>query len=312
MDRRYKLIIKTFLTIMFVLVVLHKTDMHALICTIAGYSPGYFILAFGVNILAGWVGSCSLYAVYQKQSVSCIFKVTLKSSFYAMFLPGQLLGETTKIFMLSKDGSSLLERTAAVFVDKFLNLFALAFVGSCGALLSSNLHDPGITACLGSGFMISFLIMIFLNNRQISAFFVKFAKKKIHFMKNSTLKKKAQDGLDICRMYAVRKRQLAYSAMWGILYQILIALIYYILGNGIQISVNYLDYCWVNAILTILLLLPVSISGIGIREVSLSALLGLLGVEPEQAVAVSLLLLLIQILRAVLGGILIFTEKEKT
>ena len=66
-----------------------------------------------------------------------------------------------------------------------------------------------------------------------------------------------------------------------------------------------------NTILTIILFLPISISGLGIRETTLIGFLGSLGVTSEKAVALSVLMLFIQILCAMLGGIMLFMEKSE-
>ena len=58
------------------------------------------------------------------------------------------------------------------------------------------------------------------------------------------------------------------------------------------IVINFVDWCWIVAILSLALFLPISIGGIGVREASLVGTLGLFGVTTERALAFSFTLLL--------------------
>ncbi len=65
----------------------------------------------------------------------------------------------------------------------------------------------------------------------------------------------------------------------------------YLLALSIGIDTGVLFFVLVIPVLSLLDLLPISISGIGTRDVALIFLFGLKGISPEQAVAFSLLYL---------------------
>ena len=67
----------------------------------------------------------------------------------------------------------------------------------------------------------------------------------------------------------------------------------YLAGLSIGMDVGYLTLFLVMPIITLLDTLPISLSGIGTREVSLLFFLSLFGVAAETAVAFSVLLLLL-------------------
>ncbi|MDE7311632.1 MAG: flippase-like domain-containing protein [Eubacterium sp.] len=305
--KKYRNILKLILSIIFLLIVWKKIYVYDLLYIIKGYPLGYLLLAFAVNLAVNLVGAFSLHAIYQKENVFRIFIITLKSNFYAIFLPGQILGETTKIFMLSSEYSTISERTSAVLVDKMLNIGAMAVTGCAGAFLSPYLMNTGIKKVLFLGLVIVLLLVAVWKNSRILLWLWKQLRR---FAGCHSAISKAENFLNSWLSFSDKNRQLAYSTLWGIAYQLMIALGYYILGKGCGVYISFYDYCWINTFLTMILFLPVSVGGIGIREVTLSGLLGLLDVETEKAVAVSLLLLFIQVTRALLGGILLLTGKD--
>jgi hypothetical protein len=62
---------------------------------------------------------------------------------------------------------------------------------------------------------------------------------------------------------------------------------------------------WLRSALVVLIFLPISLSGIGVRDGALIVLLGEYGVLPAVAVGLSLLLLLRSVISAMIGGSLL-------
>lgn len=304
-QNRKKMFLKITITVIFLIIVFDKIDYNVLIVNISRFPSIKLGIAFAVALLQIVIGALSLHVIYKKENVLKIFLVTLKSNFYAMFLPGQILGESTKILMLSSSKASISERFSAVAIDKGLNIVSMALVGCFGGLLSSYSNEE-IKKYLFGGMILAILGIMFVRSTKVINFAWNLVKKAI---RNDAWIEKGQSFLEIWIEYSHRNKEMLISAMWGIAYQLSIVLVYYVLSLGLGLSVGFWDYCWINAILTIILFLPVSISGLGVRETTLIGLLGLLDIASEQAVALSVLILLIQVLRAMLGGIILFLDR---
>lgn len=300
--------IKIILTAIFLFIVFYKIDFSELLKNLKNYPAGYLVLGCIVAVIVNLVGACSLHAVYKKESIRSIFVVILKSKFYAVFLPGQMLGEATKIFMLSSSDSSITERASAVIIDKFLNVIAIVIVGCIGSYMSSYIYNDMLKRYLILGLMIAIFVLLLLKNKKIMNCVWKIF---CMLIRNEKIINKSKKYIDIWIEYSNQNKELVISGVWGIVYQCLISFAYYILGVGLGLTVSFWDYCWINTILTIILFLPISISGLGIRETTLIGFLGSLGVTSEKAVALSVLMLFIQILCAMLGGIMLFMEKSE-
>jgi hypothetical protein len=81
-------------------------------------------------------------------------------------------------------------------------------------------------------------------------------------------------------------------------------LVYFLLANALDLGLTFAACGWLRAVLHLLFLLPLTVSGIGVRESALIVLLAPLGVSSAQAVAFAFLLTLGLLLIAGLGGLL--------
>jgi uncharacterized membrane protein YbhN (UPF0104 family) len=73
---------------------------------------------------------------------------------------------------------------------------------------------------------------------------------------------------------------------------------------SLSIDLSLLTAVWLSAAVYAVVLLPISVAGLGVREVTLTSALGLLGVAPRLAVALSVLLFLDPVINAMVGGVL--------
>ena len=94
--------------------------------------------------------------------------------------------------------------------------------------------------------------------------------------------------------------------LWGLslLYHALGTLVYFLLAGAIDLGLSFIDCAWLRALLYLLFLLPLSVSGIGVRESALVVLLLPLGISSVQAVAYAFLLMAGLLLMAGIGGLL--------
>lgn len=265
-----------------------------------------FLLAGFINILVILMGAISFHCIYIKENVKQIFMVFFKSCFYTMILPGQLVGEGTKIFMLSSKKTKLEERVSAVFVDKMLNCIAMVIVGIVGINVSGLLVSARIKKILYLVFVIIIIVFLLLLNKRMLYKIEKVIEKiKIEKVRNFVIKYFQQ-----WKMYSENRIGILKSLICGIIYQLMISLIYFILSVGIGIDVSFWDFCWINTFLTVVLLLPISIGGLGVRESTLVGMLALVGVESEKALLISILTFLIQVVRAIIAGVVILFDKR--
>jgi uncharacterized membrane protein YbhN (UPF0104 family) len=103
--------------------------------------------------------------------------------------------------------------------------------------------------------------------------------------------------------YLHRPRVLFGSLLLSFGYQFVALLIILSISSQIGITVELKEWLWVFAIVSMAVIIPLTIGGIGIREGAFVMVLGLLGVSAESALIVSISMFALQVLAASLGFI---------
>jgi uncharacterized protein (TIRG00374 family) len=219
-------------------------------------------------------------------------------------LPGQLLGDGAKAYILSKDKIDTGKIWVSVFFDKVTGIIGLLLVGIFGLILT----NKSLPAWFILNFIISICICFIVLLLMRIGFFYNLLKRLINNVNlrfnNNKVIEFLSKLIDAWFLLSKKNKILLFSIFLGIIYQILGILINMLLAREFGINVSFFDWCWIQAVVSVLLLLPLTIGGIGIREGSLIGFLGWFGVASEKALALSFSIFGLQILLAIAGGIL--------
>ncbi len=87
--------------------------------------------------------------------------------------------------------------------------------------------------------------------------------------------------------------------------QLLNVLVFFLLLKSIDLDVPFVSIGWIKSVVVLLIMIPISISGMGLREGSFILLLGAFGVSDNSAFAYSVIVYaLTRVLPGLLGGLL--------
>src|SRR3990167_10043126 len=98
----------------------------------------------------------------------------------------------------------------------------------------------------------------------------------------------------------------------SIIFQILALISFIFIAQSFGIHLSIFEYFWAFALVSLLLFLPISLAGLGVRESSLIFLFETLGVSSEKALATSLTLFIINICMGLIGISLQSLQKRTT
>jgi len=264
-----------------------------------------------ITILSYFVAAFKWKMIYPYISIFRLVKVNLIGQFYSLVLPGQLFGEAAKIVYLRNEASNLdcaggtPRLAASVVMDKITGLIGLLIIGGIGLLFSGSLirktYFSTIVLIVFTVLLISLILLrfpLFIN--LLSRIYKGMEQKSIMI----PVVGKLRCFTDAWAGYSTQPRILIYSVMSGIVYQSILVGVHIACGLCFNISLPFIDWSWILCMLSILVLLPLSIGGIGIREGGYIAAMSFLNISAETALAFSLLMFSVQILFAV-GGLLI-------
>jgi uncharacterized membrane protein YbhN (UPF0104 family) len=240
--------------------------------------------------------------------------------FYSMILPGQLFGEASKIVYLNrqKDStgiraiSSTEQIAASVIVDKITGLTGLLLLGILGVLFGRYTFSADLLITLILITIVFFAMLFGLRWGILYRFSVNmliFTSKYLKFLSKFALKIKTF--IEAWREYLFQPNRVFLSIFWGVIYQMSIAWIQLIAGKYLLLPISFFDWCWISAVLSISMLIPFSIGGIGLREGGYISSLSLFNVSTELALTFSMVIFSSQLLSALIGAIFVISNSSK-
>jgi len=296
-----KLIIKLCITSIVFGYILLTNDLPLVFQYFFKIPPVIWFSLFLILIFEVIVSTVRLSLFFNNVKILKLFYVRLISVAYGFILPGQLAVEGVKIYLIGKENKKYSQPGSAIILDKLIGLIVILFLGITGLLIT---HSLGFKITVI--FFIIFVFLIFLvfllnipflyNNINKFLFFLS-QKLKVLSSFFEFLLKLAENW----QVYTKNKKLLVKNLIYGLIYQLLICLTGAFLTYSLGVGFIFFDWLWIHAVLTIVLLLPISLGGLGIREASFIGLLALIGINSEQALAVSFGFLVLVLVQALAG-----------
>ena len=98
-------------------------------------------------------------------------------------------------------------------------------------------------------------------------------------------------------------KNLGLSLLAALLFQLLNIFMLSLLGSSIGIGFAFSTWAWIVAVLSIVLMLPLSIGGIGLREGGLALIFTILGESLEKSLSYALMLYALSLMGALIAYI---------
>lgn len=253
---------------------------------------------------------------YLKKRQKMKFSLTNSSLMYfsslylGIITPGRI-GELSKIFYLKKEGHGIAKSSVSVVMDRLNDLIYLILVGIGGMMFFSGIFNKELKLILYSLTILLIIFVILIINRNVRGIilrriFMILVPNKYHKKVSSFLKE----------FYSEVKKIKTKGFITTALITIASFILYYIMAFMLAISLNinisffYLSICvTISAFIT---MIPISIVGIGTRDLTLIGLFSFLSINQETAVAFSLLILLMNVFVAIIGLISWFKKPLAT
>ena len=201
-----------------------------------------------------------------------LFSLYMIGTFFNNFLPGVIGGDAVKGYYLyretGKGGLSL----ASIFVDRyigFIGLIAICVVAyPFGFKYFAGSRAEWLPPFIVFGFLAASLLIFGLRIGQ-----------RIRFL---------SEFYTYFHLYRLQKEIIGKTFALSLIIQFSGILAVYILARGLHQQVPLLAFFVFLPIIILLTVIPVSISGLGVREGACVLLFGFIGVEPSAATAISL------------------------
>ncbi|MDX1314550.1 MAG: lysylphosphatidylglycerol synthase transmembrane domain-containing protein [Eudoraea sp.] len=259
--------------------VFSKIQLQDVLRTIRETNPLFLFLALLAFVASKFMAAFRLNAYLHQLEVLLThisnLKLYLLGMFYNLFLPGGIGGDAYKGYVLKKEYGIKTRRVVAIMVLDRLSGLLLLFIYACIlALMLENISQAGLRLLAFLAIFLSLGVFWLLNKRFFDY------------------------------VYPVFWKSLGYSAAVQLLQLVSVFLIWKALG----INDSLIPYLFVFLVSSIVAVLPITIGGIGSREVVFLYGALWLGLEEGSAISISVVFFLITALVSLFGMIYHFKK----
>ncbi|MFO7761132.1 MAG: lysylphosphatidylglycerol synthase transmembrane domain-containing protein [Desulfobia sp.] len=314
--RRLKLWLKLAISLALVFYLCRLIDFQAMKGALTRVDISFWILStiLGVAsiVIHAWKYSILVKNTEIEHSVSQMFRINLITRFYALFMPTALGTEAVRWCKVTggrKDGTGFL---AATLFERSIFVSLLLAAGLIPFLIypspDDNLEQLIFTT---APILISALVLclIFISYFVFSSFqeMVRSVSAKILPAKKwgEWLKIRVHNfGLSQGSPY-LYFRIILLTIAWLMIYILRV----YFLTRAVDVPLEIIDISWMASLVLLLQMLPISFSGIGVREGAYAYIFAIFGLPPESGILVGLLFFMQMLVYAAMGWIVELSGK---
>ena len=301
------IVARTGLTLGLLVVLIWRTDVGAIAATLHQVSFSQWLVAFAMFIVAAVIAAVKWKLLLPRQPLATLLKLNFIAQFYSLFLPGQIAGEAVKAYRLGKGRSDAERIAASIAFDRLTGLIGLILVALVGLALSAVPVRAQILFTFGSVTALLVLIFFIFRSSIWIHLLVRLEQRGPHCRRIAA---RVHNGLEAWRAYAARPFVILGSVAIGAVFQLVAVLINYQIGEALGVQLPFVDWCWIFGIVSVAVVLPFTIGGIGLREGSFAGALALIGIGPERAIAISFAVFSLSVAGALIGGALSWTRSD--
>jgi len=276
--------------------VISKTGIDRVFSTLKNINILSFLLAVLIYIFSIYISAVRWrLLLHEKFGMKRLCSLYFIGAFFNHLLPGIIGGDAVKAYYLYRDTGRGSSSVASVFMDRYVGFAALMLVGMIA-------FPFGFRYFKGSyiEWTLPFMMLSFITG----SFFI--------FGLRIGRRFKLMAGLyDYFALYRQKKIVIIQTFLISIIIQTVIICAVYVLARGLSVNVPLLPLFIFVPVISTIATLPISISGIGVREASFVLLFGFLGISPAQATAVSFVWYL-SVATGSLPGLIEYLKYKKT
>ncbi|MEM1173881.1 MAG: lysylphosphatidylglycerol synthase transmembrane domain-containing protein [Pseudomonadota bacterium] len=293
--------------------VLYTTDATTVLQSLSQANSLWLVAALALNFVGSFFTAIRWGVLLREFradiSTRYLFRCWMIACFFNQLLPSTIGGDARRIYDNWRLGIGKAASVAVIVVDRLLGLFALLAFGVFAIYLTSIVFDDNllIIFIVLCGIIALFLIgaWIFAPSNPVSKLIERMVDKLPSIF--GKIFNKFNGALESYRgNYAVLGKGLTYS----VLLQLNVIVFYSFIGRSIGIDLTFIDYMLVIPVASVILLLPITINGIGLREGVFAMLLATRGVTGEEGVAFALLSFALFLTFGMIGGLVFLASKH--
>lgn len=294
--------LKIAISVTLIVWLLWDTNLTEIFASIASANLLLVVLAGSLHLVGFTISAYRWRLLLRTQgtdgSIPYLIKSYIVSMFFNNFLPSTIGGDTVRAYDSYRLGKSKTAAVAVVFVDRFLGLLALMLFAVVSVFFADQLiqNIPLLTLwiVLGVAGMMAVVWLIFMPSQRVANLIA-----TIRF----PIFKKLRHLVDAFLAFQGRKDALVGALFLSLLLQANVVIHYYLIAKALALPIPILSFFLIIPLVTVLMMLPISVNAIGIRENAFVFFFAAYGVIKPEAVAFAWIAYGLVLIQGVLGGI---------
>jgi glycosyltransferase 2 family protein len=233
--------------------------------------------------------------------LAAILRVFFVSTFVGTFLPASIGADVVRAYSLSRTHVGAAPALASVLMDRLLGVVSLLLVSVAGLAVAADLlEETSLLIAIGgvAAACLAGLALVY------SDAWASWIGTWLARMPGANIRRLGADLIAAVRVYSTRHTAIANVLAGSIAVQALRIVQAFALGRSIGIDAPLSAYVAFVPIILLIMLLPISIYGLGTSQLAFAALFSRVGVLPGEAIALSLLFLGLGVLGNLPGAVL--------
>ena len=273
-----------------------KTGVKNVLGTLSTINPFAFLCAVFLYVFAQFISTLRWKLLLPPGlRTGKLFSLYMIGAFFNTILPGIIGGDAVKAFYLYQTTGRGTLVFASIFMDRYLGFVVLLAIGAIA-------YPFGFRYLQGSGFelLLPFIIGLAIVVSML-VFGLRLGKKF----------RRISDFYEYFHMYRNQKKIIMKALGFSLVVQFTGMLAVYIIGIGLGVHIPFVTYLIFMPLIILFSTIPISISGLGIREGSFVLFFSFIGVKPEVATAISFLWFLTMMIGGLYGLIEYMRYKQE-
>ena len=301
-------LLKLLVSAALIVFIFSRVDLAALRTRLAGANAALILLAlivyFGAIVMNTAKWAVLLRAQVRGVPFGALLRYTFIGVFFNNILPANIGGDVMRGYGLSAYTERKLDAAASVIVDRLMGLMAFVSSAVVAALIAIyTTHIPDLKL-VGAVAVVALAALVF-------AFVVLFSRRArvrlARLFDWSLLRPLAPIYgrlADAFGAYRFRYKTLLAAYAIGVTGLMFTNVVNYLLSQALGGGISFLAIALFNPLVGLVLLIPISVGGLGVNQNAYVGFYGLVGVAHDHALAVSLLMQALIILSSLPGGLL--------
>ncbi|MFX0140710.1 MAG: lysylphosphatidylglycerol synthase transmembrane domain-containing protein [Candidatus Hodarchaeota archaeon] len=287
--------------------VLTKINPNAFITLWRSLNLNYLIFAFFISIFDRVIVTYRWKILLESKGVNfplfILLEISLVGQFIGRFLPSSLAPDAIKIYSLSKHIPNRTESLSSVIVDRFAGFLALLIMALCAIEIFSNFYYDSSPAILNLELILILLFLtscfVILGNKVIHKIFLSFK-----FLNKYHWGKIILEFYESIYNYREHKMVFLKTLIISFFVQVFRSIFVYIVSLALNLDVSIIYFFIFIPAITIILMLPITLGGIGVAEMAYIYFFSHAGLSVDAALSLSMLCRILSILVTLPGGVI--------